>query len=148
MRNIFFLAAIVALVACKNKGSESKMQAREGTEPPADFKTFYEKFHTDSIYQMSHISWPLKGVGDKKNDSSMVVGKIFREWEPETWILHKPFNVEGSTEFARTLEVYGEEMVVERIKTLALNYGQERHFTRREDGDWELIYYAEMQEQQ
>jgi len=29
---------------------------------PDDFKKFYEKFHTDSSYQMKHIIFPLEGI--------------------------------------------------------------------------------------
>jgi len=37
-------------------------------------------------------------------------------------------------------------MVIERISFVAANYALERRFYLNENGEWELIYYADMQE--
>ncbi|MBK6931847.1 MAG: hypothetical protein IPH12_13670 [Saprospirales bacterium] len=111
---------------------------------PAGFLAFYRQFHADSLYQLAHISWPLQGITTVEMDS------IRREkrpvsWEQKTWRMHHPVDF-SSGEFKREWQLLGEELVVERISYAAANYGLERRFMRQSDGEWVMIYYADMQE--
>ncbi|MEL6638021.1 MAG: hypothetical protein AAFW73_16755 [Bacteroidota bacterium] len=107
---------------------------------PAGFAEFYEQFHRDSTYQLTHISFPLAGipagaeVGDLDLDN-------FR-WQRADWVLHRPFDdLEG--QFERELLVLNADMVVEDIRGVDAQYGMQRRFSRLSDG-WYLIYYAGM----
>lgn len=110
---------------------------------PQDFRTFYERFHADSAYQMAHISWPLRGESTTQADSTAAPERKLVSWEPAQWVIQHP--VDFSThEFKGEWELTGNDFVVERIRYAAANYGLERHFVRRDDGDWELMYYQDM----
>jgi len=102
-----------------------------------DFKIFYERFHTDSSFQMTHISWPLEGktapeVGAPGTDISG------SRWQPEDWELHKPLEMGG--DFVREIDLVGGAVVLEVIRARAGNYAIVRRFARLGD-DWYLIYY-------
>lgn len=116
----------------------------QGDRLPADFNEFYEKFHSDSLYQVAHISWPLQGLTTVQVDTSRQEKQAIY-WEKADWRMHRPVNF-SSGEFQRKLQVLGDELVVEHISYAAANFGLERRFVRSSQGEWELIYYADMQE--
>jgi hypothetical protein len=60
----------------KNNSFKSKSVIHQN-DVVEDFDIFYEKFHNDSLFQMSRIKFPLKGV---KVDSD---GKL--EWSKSNW---------------------------------------------------------------
>ena len=150
MRSVFiFILLGIGLLSCKNNtsadGGSQIMTAKEGAKPSDEFMSFYGKFHSDSAYQMAHIAWPLQGVTDEKTDS-VSVRKVLKTWEPKDWIIHHTMDYDNSTEFTRTFQVIGDVMVIEVIRAKALNFGQERRFFKNENNEWELIYYADLQE--
>lgn len=102
---------------------------------PADFTMFYQKFHTDSLFQVQHIQFPLEGLPNAA-DSSMV--GHFR-WQRENWIMHR---IIPDTSFERAYRVPVENMVEESIYTKGqFRFGIIRRFIKLEN-DWFLIYYA------
>jgi len=138
---------LLFLFACKNKlgsGKDNRATTQSGAEPPAGFMDFYRKFHEDSLYQIAHITWPLRGESTEQVDAGHTK-KVLETWEPETWRMHRPVDF-SSGDFKREFEVMGDAMVIERISFVAANYALERRFYLNENGEWELIYYADMQE--
>lgn len=138
-------------VACNNRQSSSNIPAHpdqttvvNDDQLPAGFLTFYDKFHQDSLFQIAHIQWPLRGEKSVQIDS-IRSEKQLANWEAATWHMQHAVDF-NSGEFKREWEKMGDEFVIERIKYAAANYGLERHFIRRDDGEWELIYYTDMQE--
>jgi hypothetical protein len=123
-----FGIAIVAVLQCTRK----QPQQKETEEFPA----FYERFHTDSIFQMSRIAFPLSGLpaADTADD--------FR-WTADNWILHRPFD-NSTGEFDRDVQVITDDLIVETISVRGLDIAMQRRFARMADG-WNLIYYVEMQ---
>lgn len=141
-------AAVLALSACKNDGklpgsSSDTDQNKASAQPSAEFMAFYEKFHADSLYQMQHIAWPLRGETTAPDESG-ADNRRLAVWTPDTWRMHRPLDM-STGEFKRSWEVLGDELVLERIRYAAANYGMERRFTKRDDGEWELVYYLDMQ---
>lgn len=144
--------SFLLFAACRGKNvSSSNVPAQsdqttqvQGDQLPADFNEFYEKFHADSQYQVAHISWPLQGLTTVQLDSSRQEKQAIY-WEKTEWRMHRPVNF-SSGEFQRRLQVLGDELVVEHISYAAANFGLERRFVRSSQGEWELIYYADMQE--
>lgn len=89
LTNLIFLALLLVF-ACRS----SKVQtARE------DFDEFYEKFLTDSSFQMERIQFPLAGIKTtgEEEDSTYY-------WTQDEWVMLKKPNLEG-TEFERKLQV-------------------------------------------
>ncbi len=108
----------------------------------ANFDEFYEQFHTDSAYQMSHINFPLEGIAAR--DSSYVPTEGVFRWKKEDWLLHRKFNdMDGA--FVRDFIRIGDDLVVESIKHSNGRYGMQRRYAKYEDG-WYLIFYAAMNE--
>ncbi len=153
MLRIFLPAlTLLSLFACQNQApssSNTPAQAEQTTQTaevklPADFMEFYQKFHQDSLYQIAHIAWPLQGDAAVLIDSSRVAKKT-AVWEPKDWIMHRPIDF-STSDFKRDWELLGDELVIERIVYRAAKYGLERRFVRQYNGEWELIYYSDMQE--
>lgn len=98
-----------------------------------EFKTFYNRFHSDSAYQVAHIIWPLKRITDDTIS--------LPDWTPDTWILHRPFDDMDGT-FAREFAATG-NLVVEHISDQSGTYSMERHFAPTSQG-YALLYYRPM----
>ncbi len=65
---------------------------------PESFDTFYEKFLTDSSFQMERIQFPLPGIkAGEEVDSTY-------QWNKEEWVMLKKPELEG-TEYKRDLQV-------------------------------------------
>lgn len=120
----------------------------ENTEPeyteesglPKDFLVFYDRFHSDSVYQLSHILFPLEGL-PPDTDSLTANNGTFR-WQKETWVLHKHFDsMEGN--YTQQFIPFGANMVVEQIRHAQASYGMQRRFAKFDD-EWQLIYYGAM----
>ena len=136
------LFALLLLFACKNKSQTPTTPAPDSPAQglPEGFQDFYQKFHSDSIFQLSHIVFPLQGLPDNA-DSLTIAQEDFR-WQPNNWVIQRPFDFEMS-EFKRQLIPVNEQMVLERIVHQSGQYGMVRRFARVA-GEWHLIYYAGM----
>lgn len=106
---------------------------------PEDFHTFYDAFHSDSAYQMSHIIFPLLGIKQVEKDSILV--PIEHRWKASEWKLHIPFDSQGGT-FERTftnLNGIIEETIVGNGGMFSL---QKRY--SKITGEWHLIYFQSL----
>ena len=107
---------------------------------PHDFVMFYDRFHTDSLYQLAHILFPLEGLPPDA-DSTIANSGDFR-WQREDWVIHKHFNsMDGN--FTQQLIPLGDAMVIEQIRHSQAAYGMQRRFAKMGD-EWQLIYYGAM----
>ena len=133
------LAAILMFSACvKKKGQTS--EANKTPDIPESFYSFYQKFHTDSLYQLDHISWPLEG---KVWADSL--GMIDASWTRETWRMHQLVDFDEG-EYLQELKMIGDVMVIEVIRTGLGNFGLERRFALQGSDEWQLIHYTGMHE--
>ena len=135
---IFSLPMILLLTNCKQKAAS----AAQLTEMPSDFVAFYENFHSDSIFQIEHIQWPLDGMRAIEIDS--VRHMMETEWQPSEWLMHKPVDF-SSGQFKREMVWLDSTFVTEFVRYTAADYGLERRFSKA-GGEWLLIYYREMSE--
>jgi hypothetical protein len=135
---LFCLIFILIFTNCKRKG-ESLLK-EQPNEIPTDFAQFYEKFHSDSVYQMSHIQFPLDGYPTNA-DSVSIADKNFH-WTADTWVMHtmKAFN---DSLYTRTLEVPLAGIVNETVYQKNTPFGMVRRFFKRGD-EWYLIFYSGM----
>ncbi len=143
------LGAVALLLwgTCRERSAPPLPSVPEASssDVPADFPAFYRQFHADSLFQIQHISWPLAGLTSQETAHG-VWEKKPTYWEKASWRFQRP--VDFSTgEFKQTLTALEGHFVVEVISyAQATNYALERRFMRRNDGSWELVYYADMQE--
>lgn len=142
--SVFFSAfALLGLVACNGTGNVSNIaQNKPLPNPPEDFLKFYHQFHTDSLYQMAHIQWPLAGdieVGEGSNRKVQV-----NAWSPEDWRMHQLVDFSARTDFKRDFEIVGDALIIEKIYAPSANMGQERRFFKEENGEWMLLHFSDM----
>lgn len=143
MKKIFSVSSIafglcmLCMMACQKK---DKSPVPTDGSMPADFASFYEKFHADTAFQMAHISFPLKGV-PMHADSATIVEDDFYFQKP-LWILHRPM-VLNDTFYTQQFFKLTDEMVLERIIQKDVNFGMERRFVKL-NNEWTLIHYTAM----
>lgn len=122
------------VLSCKNKSPDQAV-VQEITIPE-DFNDFYDRFHSDSIYQMQHIIFPLEGIPAEDSLRS----EQFR-WTVEDWRLHRPFDDMGGT-FTRSLYDIN-SVIIEKISDQSGAYTMERRWVKMGE-EWTMIYYKEM----
>jgi hypothetical protein len=149
MRNLSLFAlsvSVLLLLSCQNNSNQLPVSDQVLTNGaiPEDFHSFYEKFHSDSQFQLTHISWPLSGKTgiQKDSNSTDTVDKI---WEKENWRMHK-LDAFDPKDYKREWEAVGDILVMERITARAVPFGIERRFAKRPDKEWELIFYSDTHE--
>lgn len=113
----------------------------EDSTVPTDFMDFYIKFHQDSLYQMEHIQFPLKGMPAMAVDLSQDSINNFY-WQAEKWKIHRPF-MGNENEYLKEFRTISDQLISEFIIEKQMGYGMERRFSKL-GGRWYLIYYMDM----
>lgn len=133
----------VLCISCKNKDqkqaalieSTSVLKDQNSKPLPADFIDFYQKFHADSIFQMEHIDFPLKGMPDHADPEDM---KDDYYYTSDQWTMHKSFDPKKfSISYLNLSDILIEEKILEKEHNLMII----RRFAKH-TGGWSLIYYA------
>lgn len=129
------LFLVLLFSSCKNKTTPLINNKEAGL--PEDFIQFYDKFHSDSAYQMSHIQFPLEGY---PTNADSITGQFF--WTPDKWKMHtmKAFN---DSLFTRKFEVPMPFAVNETVFQNNTPFGMMRRFFKKGD-EWYLIFYSDM----
>jgi len=109
----------------------------ENESLPEDFVEFFNLFHTDSLYQLEHISFPLEGVQKANDGPGDILVPI--NWEKNSWIMHKAFNSHNGS-FERTFKIVG-PIIIEEINDKNQFFSMERRFAKIRS-EWHLIYYG------
>ncbi len=124
---LVFLTLNLVFVSCKNQLAKSI---------PADepFDVFFDRFHADSIFQMSRIQFPLPGV----NTDHMQMEDTVYHWTESNWELHHDFNLD-TTDFIVEKNIL-DSLVVEKIYLENSGFIVERTFKKLE-GLWFLVYF-------
>jgi hypothetical protein len=126
------MSLLLIIGCCSCKSEKEKITGVIDDEMPSDFLPFYQTFHADSIFQLSHIVFPLEG---KRVDEAGLTA-----WNKEQWVLHKPFSAMGT--FTRQLSAFN-GIVIEKIIDNSGQYDMERRWSKLSD-EWYLIFYKEM----
>ena len=137
------LAFALLFIHCKNKDAQAPAAPAQGDpampELPEGFAEFYQRFHSDSLFQISHIVFPLEGLPDNA-DSTALANSDFR-WTLDSW--HMQHQVDFTmSEFKREIVPLTKSLVVERIYDPQKGLGMLRKFALVSGGEWNLIYYA------
>jgi hypothetical protein len=142
---VIIIALVVVFAALKLRKAFQGEPSGQGTamqqELPEDFQKFYQSFHQDSLFQISHIRFPLAGLPAMAAEELIYEGKYF--YEKENWKLHRPFNLSDATYRQQFKIVDPDYLIIERIVEKKSGMGIERRFLKEEDR-WLLIYYSAM----
>lgn len=125
---------VLGISSCKN----TQKPADANKVATGDFEAFYQRFHSDTTFQVAHVLFPLEGFPDNA-DSTMLAERTFR-WTPENWVIHRPLSGKG---MRQELVPISDEVIIERVVDDKTNYGLERRFAKLQ-GTWYLIYYSGM----
>ncbi len=125
---------LICILSCKpNVTSAPANDVASTIELPDDFIEFYKQFHQDSLYQISHIVFPLPGtIQDTTGRDSTIT------WLAENWIYHNAVSPDDLWSVDFTIPVEG--VIIEFIHTKEGGYWMERRFAKMRD-EWNLIYY-------
>ena len=121
------LLALVSLVSCKNGNSSNT------PEVPEPFESFNQRFHSDSMFQLSRIIFPIQG--------KLIDGSEKQEWTPSNWeMLKEPVRKDvDTTEYKHQLTL-SDTTVYERYWIENSGFSVERQFSLKE-GKWYLTLY-------
>ncbi len=77
------IISIFVLISLSNCKQTKKESARQGISKSSieSFDSFYDRFHKDSIFQISRLRFPLGGGPDR--------GDVNEEWTKENWSMLK-----------------------------------------------------------
>ena len=130
MKYLLMVTFSLFVLGCKNQSAESSAQSDVdevlSNELPEDFLGFYMRFHSDSLYQLDHIVFPLKMKGDSS------------AWLAEEWKMHKPFNDHSGEYVQNFVNMNG--LIFEYIQDKRQIFKMERRFIKADEG-YDLIYY-------
>lgn len=129
--------ALLFFFSCKNEPKPAADTAAE-TALPAGFAEFYQRFHTDSVFQMEHITFPLEGLPHQA-DGETIAAKNYK-WQADGWRMMRPVDWQMS-EYQREIVPLSSSLVMERIANPKSGIGMVRRFAII-GGEWHLIYYA------
>lgn len=138
----FLILVPVILDSCKNKEAPAEATQSEEATPdtlPDDFVAFYDRFHTDSQYQMDHIIFPLEGLPASTGEDDTVMTQRFF-WQRDGWKKHSHFT-DPSNQFEHWYQVLDERIIEHWIKMKGTNLVMRRRFAKLDD-EWFLIYYS------
>jgi len=131
IRTSVILIGLLTITCCK----ENAKQDSNNTKPeevltvniPSDFVTFYNKFHSDSIFQMDHIVFPLA----QKDDGT--------KWQKENWKIHKAFNDQNGA-YTRSFDNFN-GLIFETIVEKTGAFKIVKRYSKTND-EYNLIYYT------
>ena len=117
-------------------GSCQTKQERKWSEGvfPEDFTEFYDRFHSDSLYQMEHVSFPLSGIPALQ----MQQMDSLYYFQKENWRMHRA--IPDSAIAYHSIEEIDEGIIEEEIGLEEKRVTIFRRFSKIGD-EWYLIYY-------
>ncbi len=95
---IVLAAGILLLYSCRSAKAPTAKGDKKDKE---DFDAFYDRFLTDSTFQMSRIMFPLPGINAMEMEDS---GDSTYYWTKDNWIMLKKPDIDPG-EFVRKTEV-------------------------------------------
>jgi hypothetical protein len=141
---LVFLFTFLILISCDNKGNQ-KFNDIDNNESffdqnkkplPVDFVAFYLKFHSDSLFQIEHIVFPLKGLPDHADPEDVKDEDYY--YTSDQWVFQKRSDPNKySISYILMADIIIEERIVENQYKLMVI----RRFAKT-SGGWSLIYYA------
>lgn len=145
-----FILAVVFFTECNKKAiptaKKNKPETSEKAKPavkPAtvkkseNFDVFYQRFHKDSLFQISRVQFPLKG--------QQISMKGAKSWKKENWIMIKAKAGEIDRSQFNVKTVKKDDSYFEGIYCKNCVFSFEMEY-RLISGKWYLVYLQEKDE--
>lgn len=124
-------------MSCTSTPEETQNEELEQlSDLPSGFKDFYDRFHSDSIYQLQHIMWPLSSKVFENRERSYQ-----QFWDSTNWKVHHAF-AEDDELYQQEFRVVDDRLLTELIYLKIGGFAIERRFAFI-DTAWYLILYNE-----
>lgn len=103
------IASAISMSGCKSVKNNSTKDP-DSMSSIENFDAFYNRFHTDSLFQMSRIKFPLQGI--------KVDGEGEKKWSKKNWITMKAkiYDVDTTrfkTDYKKTDDSFTEKFWIE-----------------------------------
>ena len=131
-----FAACVLTLAACNLVAPPLK-----GSDGKENFEAFYQKFSTDSTFQVSRVLFPLQGLPPIGERSDSVKEYYYTL---DKWKMHHLVDPNNHT-ISRHVE--GDDSFKTEYVSMPYGYYIERRFLRS-GGSWMLVYYSGIQQLQ
>lgn len=145
-RIFLLVGALAVLFSCGRTTKESttiqgngivahKAPDIEKVKRVESYVTFYRKFHSDSLFQMSRIKFPIEGY---YTDSA----GIEQAWTKKSWIMHRSQIQNADTSIFKLELTNTNKQKEELLYIEGSGFKVERKF-KQINGKWYLIYYVD-----
>lgn len=121
--------------ACSAKRT-SHNQNKDTHTNVENFANFYDRFLSDSLFQISRIKFPLPGI----NTEEMTLDDSVYYWKKEEWVLHEKTEIDTTVFNVR--RTVTDTLAVEEIFLEDSGFLIRSEF-RPIDGRWYLTYYVD-----
>lgn len=135
-----FSTLLVMTVLRKLNPQPPSATAQNTPSTAGAFDDFYKRFHSDSVYQIEHILFPLQGLPAEADSATLVDGNFY--WQKDDWKMHKAFDTEDNA-FQVELQAVTDNVYEELIFHKLSGYAMIRRFAKVNE-DWYLTYYSGM----
>jgi hypothetical protein len=135
---IIFLAAFLISIGCqhKNKKSSNLNVKPTKTETNEKFDEFNIRFHSDSIFQISRIDFPIEGLS--------VSGFDKHKWTKQNWeFMIIPVSEKNKIDDYEHSLIANDTLVIERFWIPDSGFEVERQFKLIRN-KWFLVYYNDI----
>jgi hypothetical protein len=135
-----FLSFLI-IVSCKNydNAEEISIQAKDFKSLPVGFQEFYIKFHADTSFQYTHVSFPMQGHIIHKHPEGDTTESV--TWTKKNWRIHEQFDTNNKA-FTQDFQLVSDNAILESITGLEGMFRIEKRYAKLSDG-WNLIYYSQ-----
>ena len=121
------LLLFATFTSCKQaEKSDSTPNLAEEGDIPSDFLQFYMRFHSDSLFQLNHIDFPI----DRKKENE--------QWTIDNWKMHTAFDDMGG-QFQQTFKNFN-GLIIEYVRDQSGAFSLEKRFVKSSEG-YKLMYY-------
>lgn len=100
-----------------------------------DFQSFYQRFHSDSLFQADRLRLPIQGY--------KIEGQSIKRWSQANWLMHKNGKGQIDENIYDIKQTILNNRVYEQITIPNSTFLMERHF-ENEKGKWMLTYCLEI----
>lgn len=131
------IVSFLILLSCQNKKSDSSVLSKKEIIKNAEkFDVFDERFHSDSVFQISRVDFPIDGIS--------ISGFNRHNWTRENWqFLNVPVSENNLIENYEHSLVKTDTLVIERFWIPESSFEVERHFKLIKN-KWFLVYYDDI----
>ena len=123
----FIVSLFVIFTQCNgNLGKKTNVE---------NYSEFYSRFHSDSLFQLSRISFPIGGFILNQNGEP-------EPWTKENWLMHRIKATDIDTTVFKVQITQTPDSVSERIYIEDGSFMARRTF-KLKDGKWYLVFYSD-----